>query len=62
MKLDWFAGKDVRPLAPAVAVHGLADGGKPVSDHDPIVISVELNSLQRNVHGKQQELREELSK
>ena len=62
MKLDWFAGKDVRPLAPAVAVHGLADGGKPVSDHDPIVISVAFNSSQRDVHGKQQELREELSK
>ena len=40
MKLDWFAGKDVLPLAPAVAVHGLTDGGKPVSDHDPIVISL----------------------
>jgi endonuclease/exonuclease/phosphatase family metal-dependent hydrolase len=40
MKLDWFTGKDVYPLAPAVAVPGLASGGKPVSDHDPIVISL----------------------
>jgi hypothetical protein len=45
-----------------VAVPGLTAGGKPVSDHDPIVISVTLNSSQRNVHGKEQELREELSK
>lgn len=37
MKLDWFAGKDVHPLAPAVAIPGLG-----VSDHDPIVISVAL--------------------
>jgi endonuclease/exonuclease/phosphatase family metal-dependent hydrolase len=43
MKLDWFAGKDVRPLAPAVAIPELASEGKPVSDHDPIVISVALN-------------------
>jgi endonuclease/exonuclease/phosphatase family metal-dependent hydrolase len=62
MKLDWFAGKDVLSQAPAVAVPGLTAGGKPVSDHDPIVISVKLISSQRDVHGKQQELREELSK
>jgi len=40
MKLDWFAGKDIRPLAPGAAVPGLAIDGKPVSDHDPIVISL----------------------
>jgi len=40
MKLDWFAGKDIHPLAPAAAVPGLAIDGKPVSDHDPIVISL----------------------
>ena len=62
MKLDWFAGKDVYPLVPAVAVPRLASGGKPVSDHDPIVISLMLNPSQGNVHGKEQELREELSK
>jgi endonuclease/exonuclease/phosphatase family metal-dependent hydrolase len=62
MKLDWFTGKEIQPLAPAVAVPGLAFGGKPVSDHDPIVISVALKPSQRNVDGKQQELREELSK
>jgi endonuclease/exonuclease/phosphatase family metal-dependent hydrolase len=35
MKLDWFAGKDIQPLAPASAVPGLR-----VSDHDPIVVAV----------------------
>jgi hypothetical protein len=44
MKLDWFAGKDIRPLAPAAAVPGLAVDGKPVSDHDPIVISLAFGS------------------
>ncbi|HLH32222.1 MAG TPA: endonuclease/exonuclease/phosphatase family protein [Terriglobia bacterium] len=62
MKLDWFAGRDIQPLAPAVAIPGLATDGKPVSDHDPIVLSFTLDSLQRDVHGEQQELREELSK
>ncbi|HYR89642.1 MAG TPA: endonuclease/exonuclease/phosphatase family protein [Terriglobia bacterium] len=45
MKLDWFAGKEIRPLMPATAVSGLKEGGKPVSDHDPIVVEVALNSL-----------------
>ncbi len=40
MKLDWFAGQGLRPLQPAVAISGLNAGGKPVSDHDPIVIDV----------------------
>ena len=40
MKLDWFTGKRVEPLAPAMAVPGLAVGGKPVSDHDPIVVTI----------------------
>ena len=40
MKLDWFAGKGLRPMRPAVAISGLNAGGKPVSDHDPIVIDV----------------------
>ena len=42
MKLDWFAGKEIRPVGPAVAVPGLAFDGKPVSDHDPIVISLAI--------------------
>jgi endonuclease/exonuclease/phosphatase family metal-dependent hydrolase len=42
MKLDWFAGKHIRALAPAVAVPGLKAGGKPVSDHDPIVVTMRL--------------------
>jgi endonuclease/exonuclease/phosphatase family metal-dependent hydrolase len=40
MKLDWFAGKGISPLAPAFAVPGLTAGGQPVSDHDPIVVVV----------------------
>ena len=41
MKLDWFAGKKIRPQAPALVIQGLNDGGKPVSDHDPIVLAFE---------------------
>ena len=41
MKLDWFAGKKIQPQAPALVIQGLNDGGKPVSDHDPIVLSFE---------------------
>jgi endonuclease/exonuclease/phosphatase family metal-dependent hydrolase len=40
MKLDWFAGKGIRALAPAVALPRLTEDSKPVSDHDPIVISI----------------------
>jgi endonuclease/exonuclease/phosphatase family metal-dependent hydrolase len=36
MKLDWFAGKGVAPIAPAVAISGLHTGADPISDHDPI--------------------------
>jgi len=38
MKLDWFAGRALTPMEPAVVVSGLVFDGKPVSDHDPIVI------------------------
>jgi endonuclease/exonuclease/phosphatase family metal-dependent hydrolase len=41
MKLDWFAGKKIQPQSPALVIHGLNDGGKPVSDHDPIVLAFE---------------------
>jgi endonuclease/exonuclease/phosphatase family metal-dependent hydrolase len=34
LKLDWFAGKQIRAAAPAIAVSGLS-----VSDHDPIVVA-----------------------
>ncbi len=37
MKLDWFAGKGIRPLAPANIISGLK-----ASDHDPIVIELSL--------------------
>jgi endonuclease/exonuclease/phosphatase family metal-dependent hydrolase len=47
MKLDWFAGKGIRPLAPAVAVPGLQAHGKPVSDHDPIVIGFDTQIHER---------------
>lgn len=40
MKLDWFAGRHIDALAPAAAVPGLKAGGKPVSDHDPIVLAI----------------------
>jgi hypothetical protein len=40
MKLDWFAGKDLQASAPAVAIPDLLSEGKPVSDHDPIVVSL----------------------
>lgn len=62
MKLDWFAARGLEALAPAVGIPGLVSAGKPVSDHDPIVVSVVLENLKRDIHGKQQELREELSK
>ena len=35
LKLDWFAGKQLRALGPAIAVAGLG-----ASDHDPVVVSV----------------------
>jgi hypothetical protein len=41
MKLDWFAGKKIHSKSPAVVIHDLNDGGKPVSDHDPIVLAFE---------------------
>jgi endonuclease/exonuclease/phosphatase family metal-dependent hydrolase len=37
MKLDWFAGRGIQPLAPAVAAPGLR-----VSDHDPIILTAQL--------------------
>jgi hypothetical protein len=42
LKLDWFAGKGIRAVSPAVAVPNLVSGGKPVSDHDPIVLTAAL--------------------
>jgi endonuclease/exonuclease/phosphatase family metal-dependent hydrolase len=42
MKLDWFAGKGIEPIAPAAVVAGLTSEGKPVSDHDPIVLSLRI--------------------
>jgi endonuclease/exonuclease/phosphatase family metal-dependent hydrolase len=38
LKLDWFAGKGVRPVSPGVAIPGLSVEGERVSDHDPIVV------------------------
>jgi endonuclease/exonuclease/phosphatase family metal-dependent hydrolase len=40
MKLDWFAAKGIRALSPAIALPRLEFEGKPVSDHDPLVISI----------------------
>src|SRR5262245_56727349 len=42
MKLDWFAGKQIKPLAPALAVPGLIASGKRVSDHDPIALAFQI--------------------
>jgi endonuclease/exonuclease/phosphatase family metal-dependent hydrolase len=47
MKLDWFAGKDLSPQGPAVAVPELAHEGRPVSDHDPIALSFTLNPVSK---------------
>ena len=40
MKLDWFAGKQLQAVAPGLAVSDLTAGGKAISDHDPIVVSI----------------------
>ena len=37
LKLDWFAGKGIRADSRHV-IHGIKNDGKPVSDHDPIVL------------------------
>jgi endonuclease/exonuclease/phosphatase family metal-dependent hydrolase len=42
MKLDWFAGKQIKPLAPAAGIRGLTTGGKRVSDHDPIALAFQI--------------------
>jgi len=42
MKLDWFAGKQIKPLAPAVGIRALTTGGKRVSDHDPIALAFQI--------------------
>jgi endonuclease/exonuclease/phosphatase family metal-dependent hydrolase len=39
MKLDWFAGSGIQSEKPASVISGLADDGRPVSDHDPIVLN-----------------------
>ena len=42
MKLDWFAGKEIVPVSPPLALAGLVDQGRPVSDHDPIALTFTL--------------------
>ena len=42
MKLDWFAGKGLRPSGDAVVVHDLKNSGLRVSDHDPIAVSFSI--------------------
>jgi endonuclease/exonuclease/phosphatase family metal-dependent hydrolase len=39
MKLDWFAGTGIEAEKPAAVICGLVDDGRPVSDHDPIVLT-----------------------
>jgi endonuclease/exonuclease/phosphatase family metal-dependent hydrolase len=38
LKLDWFAGRGVRPVAPPQVVGDLTDGAGALSDHDAIVL------------------------
>jgi endonuclease/exonuclease/phosphatase family metal-dependent hydrolase len=39
LKLDWFAGRGIRPAAPPAVVGNLrTDAGQPLSDHDAIVL------------------------
>jgi endonuclease/exonuclease/phosphatase family metal-dependent hydrolase len=38
MKLDWFAGLGIQAEQPASVISGLMEDGRPVSDHDPIVL------------------------
>jgi endonuclease/exonuclease/phosphatase family metal-dependent hydrolase len=44
LKLDWFAGKGIRvdPVHGPQVVGSILDGGKRVSDHDPIVLGFQL--------------------
>jgi endonuclease/exonuclease/phosphatase family metal-dependent hydrolase len=42
MKLDWFAGRGVQPQQPASVISGLVHDGRPVSDHDPIVLTFSI--------------------
>src|SRR5262245_15455006 len=42
MKLDWFAGKQIKAAVPAIAITGLKMEGESVSDHDPIALNFEL--------------------
>jgi endonuclease/exonuclease/phosphatase family metal-dependent hydrolase len=44
MKLDWFAGKGIQPVAPACAIPDLTDNGRRISDHDPIVLPFTASS------------------
>jgi hypothetical protein len=45
MKLDWFAGTGIQPQKPASVISGLMEEGRPVSDHDPIVLSFLINRV-----------------
>jgi endonuclease/exonuclease/phosphatase family metal-dependent hydrolase len=42
MKLDWFAGRGIQPEQPAAVISGLIHDGRPVSDHDPIVLTFSI--------------------
>jgi endonuclease/exonuclease/phosphatase family metal-dependent hydrolase len=49
LKLDWFAGRGIEPSAgdPPAIIEGLAGGGPPLSDHDPIILT--FNPLKSEV-------------
>jgi endonuclease/exonuclease/phosphatase family metal-dependent hydrolase len=43
LRVDWFAGKGLRPRAPQVIERPLAEG-KLVSDHNPIIVDLEIEA------------------
>jgi endonuclease/exonuclease/phosphatase family metal-dependent hydrolase len=48
LKLDWFAGRGIRPSAnrPPAILEGLAGDGPPLSDHDPIVLGFTFDDME----------------
>ncbi len=51
LKLDWFAGKWVKPahsdlgaLSPKVYHNLVCKNGTPISDHDPILVDIDIYS------------------
>lgn len=47
MRLDWFAGRDVKPSDPKTISGLIDDDGRRVSDHDPIAVTVHVGGQRR---------------